>query len=496
MKKTTLYLLFTLLGAALLRLHNLTSISLWHDEAFSVTLIRYHWVEMFHRIAGDVHPPLYYILLKIWVFFLGDSLLVLRGLSLVLGVATVWATYLFVKEAFKNDRMALSAAVLIAVNPFQIKYVTEARMYTLGTFLILIGGYFMLKALKHKHVWRSWILTAIFASAALYTHYFLMFSVFAGFIYILLYLYKQHRFNLKEFRYGITATFVALLLFLPWLKTFIAQFKQVQENYWIPKMTTWSIPETIWKMLVGTNLDPAKSYLHIFLALGVLFSLYMLYVVVHKEKAQEKWLVIFGLIFPFAGAIASSWKQSIYLDRYFVFAGLFYTITLVVFLYNLKNTRLRTALFGIAVFISLFSWAVNWQTLHVAQKPGMHGAADYINSSYKDGDRIIVGTPFEFFNFRYYNETNFAPLLYTPGTKTVSELPHYSGTAILDNKDLLSDLNSGVEANDTVWMLWTNAFYGNKPEVPSNWIQVDEHSWEDAQPYLGTWIIVTEYQVK
>ena len=40
------------------QLANLTSISLWHDEAFSALLVQYEdYTEMIDRIRLDVHPP-------------------------------------------------------------------------------------------------------------------------------------------------------------------------------------------------------------------------------------------------------------------------------------------------------------------------------------------------------------------------------------------------------------------------------------------------------
>src|SRR5665213_2638211 len=122
MKKTTRALIFILIVAAILRIYNLTSISLWHDEAFSALLITYHWGEMFHRIGLDVHPPAYYVALRLWAYVFGHSLWALRGFSMFFGVATVYATYLFVKAAFKKEDLALGAALLVAINPFQIQY--------------------------------------------------------------------------------------------------------------------------------------------------------------------------------------------------------------------------------------------------------------------------------------------------------------------------------------------------------------------------------------
>ncbi|MBU4141332.1 hypothetical protein KKE99_00455, partial [Patescibacteria group bacterium] len=64
--KTNLTLIAILVIGLILRLYNLIAVSLWHDEAFSALLIRYPFGEMIARIILDVHPPLYYIILRVW----------------------------------------------------------------------------------------------------------------------------------------------------------------------------------------------------------------------------------------------------------------------------------------------------------------------------------------------------------------------------------------------------------------------------------------------
>jgi uncharacterized membrane protein len=148
------YIIITIviIGIALRLYHN-TDISLWHDEAFSALYIKYPWSEMMYRIGLDVHPPLYYIALRLWHYIFGDSLLALRSFSVLFGVGIIPLSYLFVKETFQNHKAALWTALLIAVNPFQIQYVTEVRMYTFGAFFALLAAYLLVKALKSERLY-------------------------------------------------------------------------------------------------------------------------------------------------------------------------------------------------------------------------------------------------------------------------------------------------------------------------------------------------------
>ncbi len=514
-KKPLFWIVLILLVGTAVRIYNLTAISLWHDEAFSALLINYPWHEMLARIGLDVHPPIYYIALRLWADIFGHGLGSLRGFSALFGVGTIWASYLFMRTAFKNEKLALTAAFLIAINPFQIQYVTEARMYTFGAFFVMLSAYLVVKALEAQKkyfeyktemkdtsgrvsdmVWLYWFLFALTTSVTMYTHYYLFFSVLAIGLFVVYDLIKTYGWKLSAYRYAFLSYVLVLVLYIPWLQTFLFQFHQVQENYWIPKITKWSVPLTNWKMLAGASADASKQTTQIMISLGVLFTIYMLYRVFKKHTTVYKSMVVFGLIVPFLGALALSVRQSIYLDRYFLFAALFYTFALCLFIFDIRNHKVRNVILSAVIILSIFNYLKDWHDLDVKNHQGMSAAAQFLNTNVSAGDHLAVSTSFEFFNFRYYNHTPVNALFYAQGIRQVSDLPHFSGTAILTDADLIHDLNHGAKPGEIGWIVWTNAFGGSKPSVPSNWEQIDERNWADVRPYSGTLIYVTEYRIK
>jgi|SRR5579872_1642032 len=484
-----------LIAAALVRLYNLSAISLWHDEAFSALLIRYPWGEMIHRIGLDVHPPLYYIVLRLWYYIFGWSILSLRGFSVLFGILTVLATYLFMQAAFERRALSLSAALLIALSPFQIQYVTEARMYTFGTFLLMLSAYFLVKAFKTDK-WKFWVAFAAATSAGLYTHYYLFFSSAGLGLFGFYYLWKNHHTNFKAYRRFISAWILVFLSYIPWLKTFWFQFHQVQNNYWIPAPNRWSVSVTNWLLLTGGSSDSSKIGSDVWLILADLLTLYIIYRVLKYDASQNKWLVLLATIIPFLGSLALSYKQSIYLDRYFLFAGLFYSIMLVLVLFNIRSSLIKYLLLFILLAVNFTNYVNFWRQNDVSARPGMAAAAEFLNSNVKPSDKLDVASSFEFFNFKYYNGTLVAPLLYTPGINHVSDLPHYSGTALLDDRDLIHAWNADTNPGDTVWILWTTGFGGQRPnDIPPSWTLIQEKSWQDIRPYIGTLIYVDQYKV-
>src|SRR6185503_3273204 len=105
----------------------------------------------------------------------------------------------------------------------------------------------------------------------------------------------------------------------------------------------------------------------------------------------------------------------------------------------------------------------------------------------QSNNKIYVGSSFVYFTFKYYNHTGIAPRLISDGS--LESIPHFSGTALLTNDDLiLTDnifKNPEVKKNDTVWLLWTTGFGGSKPNVPGTWAKIDEKSYADTPGFKG-----------
>jgi hypothetical protein len=399
-----------------------------------------------------------------------------------------------------------------------VQYVTEARMYTMGAFFAVLAAYFLIKALRGQREYyerldiniphspeasrmrRSFLLAylwfVICSSIIIYTHYYLLFSAAALGVYALYYHWQSYKDKFQRYGWMILSFILISISFLPWLKIFIFQFRQVGGNYWIPPMDRWSIPNTLWTMLLG--LPQAHKIL---LVLVTILTIYMIVRVIRKFSEHEKWLVIFSFLAPFGGAILflllaklRGQNSSVYLVRYFLFSCAFYTILVGLWLNSLKPKSLSRVLLILLCGINIFAIGYYWSELKVADKPGMAAAAKFLTANVEPNHKLFVGSSFEFFNYKYYNQTPVQPLLYTDN-HLVKDLPHYAGTAILTDQDLVLDFQKATEKGDTVWLLWTNGFGGSKPTVPSNWVQIDERGYAEVRPYVGTWVIVTEYKV-
>ncbi|HNV70643.1 MAG TPA: glycosyltransferase family 39 protein, partial [Candidatus Ozemobacteraceae bacterium] len=120
-----------LLVSLVLRLYRIGEESLWLDEIETVRLVQLPFGEMMNYIVhADSHPPLYSLLLHLWVRIAGTSETAVRFWSAIFGCLSVWATYLTGTVIF-NRRTGLIAGLLLAIAPFHVYYSQEARMYAL-----------------------------------------------------------------------------------------------------------------------------------------------------------------------------------------------------------------------------------------------------------------------------------------------------------------------------------------------------------------------------
>jgi len=110
----------------------LTEPCLGFDEIFGAHAASMDWGAMFRFLALDlIHPPLFYVLLKIWRSIGGESIAWLRLFPLLWACVAIAPFLLLCRELKLSARETLAAFLFIAVNGALIRYAQEVRMYAL-----------------------------------------------------------------------------------------------------------------------------------------------------------------------------------------------------------------------------------------------------------------------------------------------------------------------------------------------------------------------------
>ena len=100
--KKILFLIFFL--AFLVRLISLDQ-SLWLDEATTARVVhKYNFFEIVTKFSpNDFHPPLYYLIMKVWTNMFGYSEIALRMPSILFSLLTGYLVYLLGNKITNND---------------------------------------------------------------------------------------------------------------------------------------------------------------------------------------------------------------------------------------------------------------------------------------------------------------------------------------------------------------------------------------------------------
>jgi uncharacterized membrane protein len=170
-----------LIIGAMLRLHNVESRTLNHPEVYTPGIdLPWHlsnpnprfslWQTLAGTIAGEPHPPGYYVVMLGWTKWFGSSILALRIPSVLFGVASILLIYVLARYT-EDTLTALLAAAMLALNGLHLYLSQTARMYSMACFLGLLSTVLLVIMVKQTAPYLTYrVLYVIFTVAGLATH--------------------------------------------------------------------------------------------------------------------------------------------------------------------------------------------------------------------------------------------------------------------------------------------------------------------------------------
>jgi uncharacterized membrane protein len=245
------------------------------------------------------HPPLYYVTVRLWVQLFGNSVAIIRSLSVLISLLVFPAVYWLCLELFASPLVGWIAIALLSVSPFHVLYAQEARPYSLWTVTILLSSAALLRAMRLPSK-LNWGIYAATLALSLYSFLLSGLVAIAHCIYVGL----MERFRLsKTFIAYLLAASAGLFAFLPWLFILLTNLYSVDDT------TSWSARQTPLFSLVKTwvgnlsrlffdvNFDSDASLLYLVIPslLSFLLIIYSLYFL-SRTTEKRVWLFVFVLI--------------------------------------------------------------------------------------------------------------------------------------------------------------------------------------------------------
>ncbi len=206
---------------------------LWADEVLSVNIAGLPLSDLQEALRHDGAPPLYYVLLHAWMAIFGTGNEAARSLSGVFAVAALVPAWYAGRrlderrisaglQAAGTRTVAWASVLLLAASPFAIQYATEARMYSLVVFLVLLG-YLALLRVFDRPSWGRLLGVAVVTTLLLYTHYWAFALLGVVGLWLVFLAARGRPEQRRPAMLAIGALGIGALTFIPWLPTFLDQ---------------------------------------------------------------------------------------------------------------------------------------------------------------------------------------------------------------------------------------------------------------------------------
>jgi len=379
------------------RLWNLGTFCLDSDEVWSLTCARESWSGLFREAGSDiVHPPLFYMLLKLWVSIGGSSLMWLRLLPALLSFAALAPFYFLCRSVGLSPwQMNLSLA-LLSLNADQVFHSQYVRMYSLLFLLSLCSYCAFIHYLSGEGAkGRALVVLAAVNVLLVYSHYY-GWAVIAGEGLCV-------AFTERKKLAGFVGSAVAVLAcFAPWL-IFVGHFALLKGGLkgnigWIRRPNPWDL-FTYYANLTTPLESPYVSAAFLLLCSVLLYAgLRKLHRVwTPRDQWRIPLLLIAALLPPLASFVVSqAFPESVWGNRHLVVAIAPFYILVAMSLSFLPFHRLRAV-----TVVLVAAWAVVGATHVVHPRPRVNYEvlAELMVTREPGPERVLLLIPDRFLAF-------------------------------------------------------------------------------------------------
>ena len=437
--------------SAVLRLAFVWIAPAWYDENFSLILSRLPLEKMLAATAGDVHPPLYYLL--IWPLGqLHAPIWALRIPGALLSLASVFLFWRILEELRIPVRVQYAAMVLMAIMPIQLYYAQEARMYSLLELLVLATCLAMLR--------KNWDDFSIGCALMLYTQYYAIFYIAA--LGLVALIRDSHKVTIawegptiitKQYHKIFLSLGLAGLSFLPWVVVLQNQMHNLQGNYWMQLTGPGMLLRVLFENLI---MPPANAVTQIPLMLVCFAWLFgaLLYAILHRPENLGTILWLAFLPFALACIFSLIWQPVLHYRPLIGISPFLYILLAfpVELCFHGNTFQWRSALFAAIFIISLILVpdASMYVYMRANKTSSFSAGLAYIQEHWQPGDIVYHFTDDSWVNTTPYNSL---PNYKAPDCgPTMGELSLATRAAIGQPTMALKDLTY-----KRAWLLWSDS---------------------------------------
>ena len=471
--------------AMALRFYHLTSAAIWGDEGSSLLLSEYAVADLWFNAAHDVHPPLYFFLLRGWIEVFGDSIGSIRSMSALPGVAVV-GLGIWLTRQLSTRRAAVLAGILLALLPTAVRYSQEVRMYSLLGVWLLGATLALVYWMRQPERTRYLAAYVLLMSAGFYTHYFTALCVLVHWAYLGMQAPGQRLITRPALW---AANVVIVLLYLPWLPNLldlvqhVDQLKVGGDIGWEEPVNLLSVPSMIWQFVLQDAGDDLWT------PLFWIFPLLLIAVVwMTAWRHPGARLPALFFLLPLLLVYGVSFISPVFIERYLTVYALGLPIVLALAIDRLPSrlSWLGAALWVLFVGMELLGLKNNFE---VDEHDQFNVPVEFVNRNYQEDDRIVLSDMMWYLSYVYYDQTDAQLQLYTPpkpdGTST---RPNAYGFGTLVDQDggriYLDRLSALPATTRRVWLISSNEAPDDFAPLPQGWHELSRQDGGGARARL------------
>ncbi|WP_460132404.1 glycosyltransferase family 39 protein [Pseudomonas sp. S1_E04] len=483
-----------ILGLAVaVRFYGLTATAIWDDEGSSLLLSEYASDDLWFHAAHDVHPPLYFFMLRGWIALFGDGIWSIRGMSAILGVVVVGLGARLTRQ-LSTPRAAVLAGVLLALMPTAVRYSQEVRMYTLLGVWLLGATLALVYWVRQPTRTRYLAAYVLLMSAGFYTHYFTAFCVLVHWAWLgVLCATQPPGQRVITHHHWWLANAAIVLLYLPWLPSLLDlvqhadQLKVGGDIGWEDPVSVFSFPSMIWQFLLE---DEGVDFWGPLFWLFPLLWVAVLGVTVWHDRKPYRPAALLALLFllPLLLVYGVSFISSVFTERYLTVYALALPMLVAVAIDRLPS---RLSLLGGALFVAFVGVELLGlkNVFNVDEHDQFNVPVEFVNRNYQEDDRIVLSDMMWYLSYVYYDQTDAQLQLYTPpkpdGTSTRPNAYGFGTLVDQDGGRLYLDRLSQLPAETRrVWLISSTDQPDEFAPLPADWRLITQQDGGGARARL------------
>ena len=309
---------------AFLLFSNLDLLDPWNDEWFTITAVSRPVSQVVSAVAGNIHPPLYFVLMHYWIQLPSPltPLAHMRAMSAMWALgATAIIYFLWLRR--ERNRFQQMFLALWVLSPCLLLHARMARSYSMVLALASLAIYTAPRWAEQPRNWKRLLAYVGSNAALLYTHYLSGLAVSGAVCATFLF---QKRFTLAAAQVSLLA-----VLYSPWISTLVSVLRRW---HWIGIPYPYEGGSVIFDQIVRlaylfVSFSFGETFSTVSFLLSVVLAPVVIYALWRAMGTRPSWLPIVLMAIAIAWIGVSRFEQFVFMPTQLLFVLPFFLILIV-----------------------------------------------------------------------------------------------------------------------------------------------------------------------